>query len=117
VPGPSVPLYLCGARMTYFSAMMPVADGMGLVFAVTSYDGQVVISPTSCRELMPDPEFFAQCVRESFQEIGRAAQALRGGRRARPTAACPAQSAAAAPTAARRRASRAGTRSPTSPVA
>ena len=49
VPGPSVPLYLCGARMTYFSAIMPIADGMGLAFAVTSYDGKLVISPTSCR--------------------------------------------------------------------
>jgi WS/DGAT/MGAT family acyltransferase len=68
VPGPSVPLYLCGARMTYFSAIMPIADGMGLVFAVTSYDGRIVISPTSCRDLMPDPEVFAQCVRDSFQE-------------------------------------------------
>jgi WS/DGAT/MGAT family acyltransferase len=73
VPGPSVPLYLCGARMTYFSAIMPIADGMGLVFAVTSYDGRIVISPTSCRELMPDPEMFAQCLRDSFQELLAAA--------------------------------------------
>ncbi|HRP28786.1 MAG TPA: wax ester/triacylglycerol synthase family O-acyltransferase [Burkholderiaceae bacterium] len=73
VPGPDVPLYLCGARMTYFSAMMPIADGMGLAFAVTSYDGQIIVSPTSCRELMPDPERFAQCLRESFQEALEAA--------------------------------------------
>ncbi len=68
VPGPATPLYLDGARMTYFSAIMPIYDGMGLVIAVTSYDGRIVISPTSCREQMPDPEFFAQCVRDSFQE-------------------------------------------------
>ncbi len=68
VPGPSIPLYLNGARMTYFSAIMPIADGMGLVFAVTSYDGQIIISPTSCREQIPDPEYFALCIRESFQE-------------------------------------------------
>jgi diacylglycerol O-acyltransferase len=54
--------------MTYFSAIMPISDGMGLVFAVTSYDGKIIISPTSCREQIPDPEFFALCVRESFQE-------------------------------------------------
>jgi hypothetical protein len=47
VPGPDVPLYLSGARMTYFSAILPIADGMGLVFAVTHYDGRVVMSPTS----------------------------------------------------------------------
>lgn len=69
VPGPAIPLYLDGARMTYFSAIMPISDGMGLVFAVTSYDGMVFISPTSCREMVPDPEFFAQCIRDSFQEL------------------------------------------------
>jgi hypothetical protein len=68
VPGPAIPLYLNGARMTYFSAIMPISDGMGLVFAVTSYDGKIIISPTSCREQIPDPEFFAVCIRESFQE-------------------------------------------------
>ena len=68
VPGPSQPLYLCGARMTYFSAIMPIADGMGLIIAVTSYDGRIIISPTSCRELIPDPAHFAQCIRDSFQQ-------------------------------------------------
>jgi len=75
VPGPAVPLYLIGARMTYFSAIMPITDGMGLVFAVTSYDGKIIVSPTSCREQMPDPEVFAQCVRDSFQELLAAARA------------------------------------------
>jgi WS/DGAT/MGAT family acyltransferase len=74
VPGPEAPLYLCGARMTYLSAIMPIADGMGLVFAVTSYDGRIVISPTSCRDLLPDPEVFAQCIRDSFQEYLAAAE-------------------------------------------
>ena len=69
VPGPAVPMYLNGARMSYFSAILPVSDGMGLAFAVTSYDGRIVISPTSCRELMPDPLAFTQCVRDSFQEL------------------------------------------------
>jgi hypothetical protein len=79
VPGPTVPLYLNGARMSYFSAIMPIYDGMGLVFAVTSYDGRIVISPTSCREQMPDPEFFALCLRESFQEyLGLSAAAKNG---------------------------------------
>jgi diacylglycerol O-acyltransferase len=76
VPGPAMPLYLCGARMSYFSAIMPIADGLGLSVAVTSYDGRIIVSPTSCRELMPDPEFFAQCVRDSFQELLAAAQGV-----------------------------------------
>ncbi|HOB96983.1 MAG TPA: WS/DGAT domain-containing protein, partial [Aquabacterium sp.] len=54
--------------LSYFSAILPITDGLGLAFAVTRYDGRVIISPTSCRELMPDPEVFAQCLRDSFQE-------------------------------------------------
>ena len=76
VPGSGVPLYLNGARMTYFSAIMPISDGMGLVFAVTSYDGRIIISPTSCRYLMPDPDVFSQCIRDSFQEYLALAQQL-----------------------------------------
>ena len=65
---PTTPLFLNGARLTYLSALLPIADGMGLVFAVTHYDGRIVVSPTSCRELMPDPQAFTQCVRDSFQQ-------------------------------------------------
>jgi WS/DGAT/MGAT family acyltransferase len=92
VPGPSVPLYLDGARLTYFSAIMPINDGLGLVFAVTSYDGKIIVSPTSCREQMPDPEAFAQCVRDSFQDYLARARAQKsakanapGAKRARST--------------------------------
>jgi WS/DGAT/MGAT family acyltransferase len=100
VPGPSVPLYLNGARMTYFSAILPISDGMGLVFAVTHYDGRIVISPTSCRELMPDPQAFTQCLRDSFQELLALARAL------------PPTPPAAGATAAPPRASASGRRSP-----
>ena len=68
LPAPAVPLYLCGARMSDFSALLPIADGLGLAFAVTRYDGRVLISPTACRELLPDPEAFALCLRDSFQD-------------------------------------------------
>ncbi len=81
VPGPAIPLYWNGARMTYFSAIMPISDGMGLVFAVTSYDGKIIISPTSCREQIPDPEFFALCIRESFQEYLEIAMRAKPSRR------------------------------------
>ena len=68
VPGPRVPLYLHGARLTYVSAIMPISDGMGLVFSVTSYSDMIVVSFTACYEQLPDPEIFAQCLRDSFQE-------------------------------------------------
>ena len=100
VPGPAEPVYLHGARMTYFSAILPIADGAGLVFAVSGYDGRIVVSPTSCRELMPDPQVFTQSVRDSFQDYLALADAKANARAARK------------PSPARSRASASDTRSP-----
>jgi WS/DGAT/MGAT family acyltransferase len=111
VPGPAQPLYLSGARLSYFSAILPIADGMGLVFAVTQYDGRVVVSPTSCRELMPDPQAFTQCVRDSFQELLALADATPAQRAAVPQPAPKPRVRSAAP-----RASAAGTRGPKAPT-
>ncbi len=78
VPGSRDPLYLLGARLTYLSAIMPISDGMGLVFSVTGYNHTIVISFTGCYEQLPDPEALAQCLRDSFQEyLALAQRALR----------------------------------------
>ncbi|WP_210542942.1 wax ester/triacylglycerol synthase family O-acyltransferase [Rhodoferax sp. PAMC 29310] len=69
VPGARMPLYLQGARLTHMSAIMPISDGMGLVFSVTGYNDQIAISFTACAEQLPDPAVFAQCLRDSFQEL------------------------------------------------
>jgi len=84
VPAPQQPMYLCGARLSYYSAILPISDGLGLAFAVTRYDGRLVISPTSCRELMPDPEAFALCLLASFQEYLALAEAAAVQRRPAP---------------------------------
>ena len=112
VNAPNKPAWLHGARMTYFSAILPISDGMGLVFAVTRYDGRIVVSPTSCRELMPDPQFFTQCVRDSFQEFLALARA--DGRPARTAAARASASGRARPSA--RTARSASTRPPAAPA-
>ena len=74
LPAQAEPLYLCGARLCYVSAILPIQDGLGLAFAVNRYDGLLVISPTSCRELLPDPDLLAQCLRDSFQDLLALAQ-------------------------------------------
>jgi diacylglycerol O-acyltransferase len=96
VPGPRVPLYLHGARLTYVSAIMPISDGMGLVFSVTSYSGMIVVSFTACYEQLPDPQVFAQCLRDSFQEY-LALVRPPARRKARPAAAKAPRRKAAAP--------------------
>ena len=86
VPGPQMPLYLQGARLTYVSAIMPISDGMGLVFSVTSYSETIVISFTACYEQLPDPELLARCLRDSFKEY---LALLRPAARRKPRATAP----------------------------
>jgi WS/DGAT/MGAT family acyltransferase len=73
VPGPQIPMYMNGAEMMGFMAAAPVIDGMGLIIVAMSYNGLMPISFTCCRDIMPDPEFFAQCLQESFDELKQAA--------------------------------------------
>ena len=59
----------------------PVADGMGIINIVGSYDDQFVLSFTACREMMPDPTRYAAALRDSFDELVAATGA--GRRRVR----------------------------------
>jgi len=74
VPGPQFPLYFLGAKLTLFSVVAPVTDGLTLFFAVSSYDGKLIVTVTSAPEIVPDPAFMAQCLRASFEETKLAAQ-------------------------------------------
>jgi len=103
VPGPQAPLYLQGARLSYLSAIMPISDGMGLVFSVTSYHDMMIVSFTACYEQLPDPQVFAQCLRDSFREY-RALLRPAVRRKARPPAAkAPPRTVVATPSRAPRR--------------
>ncbi|MDP5070365.1 MAG: wax ester/triacylglycerol synthase family O-acyltransferase, partial [Congregibacter sp.] len=62
VPGPQVPLFNTGARMLSNFGTGPVADGVGLFHVISSYCGEFSISATSCREMMPDPDFYRECL-------------------------------------------------------
>jgi WS/DGAT/MGAT family acyltransferase len=72
VPGPQVPVYMNGARLVNQMGLGPLSDRMGLFIAVTSYNGSISFSATSCRRTMPDVEFFMECIRESFAELASA---------------------------------------------
>lgn len=69
VPGPQFPLYSTGAKMISTFGAGPVLDGLGLFHSIGSYLGQVLISATSCREMMPDPGFYRACLQDSFDEL------------------------------------------------
>jgi len=69
VPGPQIPLYFTGAKMLSSFGMGPPIDGTGLFQAIGSYCGTFNIAVCCCREMMPDPDFYGQCIRESFDEL------------------------------------------------
>ncbi len=77
VPGPQVPLYLAGARVQWMTGMGPLLDMAGLFHAVISCNGRISINFVSCRELLPDPDFYKQCLVEAYEELESAALALK----------------------------------------
>jgi WS/DGAT/MGAT family acyltransferase len=75
VPGPQVPLYMAGAKLLKQFGMGPVTDGMGIMHPVVSYNGEIAVSVTACREMLPDPAFYAECIQASFNELAEATSA------------------------------------------
>jgi len=69
VPGPQQALYMNGAKLLHTFGMAPLADGMGLFIATPSYNGEMTFSIISAREIMPDIEFFRECLDASFDEL------------------------------------------------
>ncbi len=69
VPGPSVPFYSNGAKHIRGWGTGPSVDGNGLFHSVGSYCGEVNISVTCCRVMMPDPSRYAELLNESFAEL------------------------------------------------
>jgi diacylglycerol O-acyltransferase / wax synthase len=54
VPGPNVPVYLCGARVIAHYPVSVVTDGQGLNITLVGYLGQLHFGLISSRELIPD---------------------------------------------------------------
>ena len=72
VPGPPVPIYSTGAQMVKYFGLLCLFDGLGLGHVVMSYHKEVTITITADREMMPDPEFYAECLQASFDELEHA---------------------------------------------
>ena len=73
VRGPDVPLYMAGARLVNYSPISIATHGMGLNVTGFSYAGTMWICAVSCREMLPDPAYFAECMRDAFEALKSAA--------------------------------------------
>jgi len=72
VPGPPVPLYVAGAKIHSAFGMAPILDGLGLILVVLSYRGRISIGISSCEQIVPDPDFMAECFGRSLDELEQA---------------------------------------------
>jgi hypothetical protein len=63
-------------------------DNLGLNHTATIYDDKVTIAPVCDRQMMPDPAYYYECLRASFDDLVTAARdAIGRARRPRPRAA------------------------------
>ena len=63
------PLYLCGAELAGCAGLGPIMDSMGLIHAVMSCNGKISIAIVACRDMLPDPGFYAECIQASYEEL------------------------------------------------
>ena len=81
VPGPDFPLYCAGARMVDYYGLGLLTPGMGIFHLVFSYSGKITLSVLADRDIMPDPEFYHDCLIASYESLY--AEAVLEGDRAR----------------------------------
>lgn len=76
VPGPHAALRLGQAELVVPLGFGPVRDNMGLFHIVSSSDSRVSLSFSACERLMPDGEFYEQCLQRAYTAL--TGQALGG---------------------------------------
>ncbi|MDT5367752.1 MAG: diacylglycerol O-acyltransferase / wax synthase, partial [Mycobacterium sp.] len=69
VPGPSAPIYMTGARLIDIYGFAAAANGLGLINMVSSYCGSLTIGFQCGSAMMPDPERYETCLRQSMAEL------------------------------------------------
>jgi WS/DGAT/MGAT family acyltransferase len=73
VPGPQLPLYAAGARMTEMFPILPLAPGQAMSIALSSYDGGMFYGVNGDRDAVPDLGTVAELIEESLAELVDAA--------------------------------------------
>jgi len=76
VPGAPMQLYMCGAELVDSFSLGPLIPNIGIFHivysAVQNKKGTITLSFTACRDMLPDPEFYAKCMKASFKELRKA---------------------------------------------
>jgi diacylglycerol O-acyltransferase / wax synthase len=69
VPGPTVPLYLAGAKMTSFHPLSIIVHGVALNITVQTYAGQIDFGIICCKQAVPEARSIAKAVEASFKDL------------------------------------------------
>lgn len=69
VPGPQVPLYVMGHKMTRWYPVVPIGGEMGMNVALLSYNGNVYFGFHGDVQAVPDVEVLEQLVQDSFAKL------------------------------------------------
>jgi diacylglycerol O-acyltransferase / wax synthase len=69
IPGPPVPLYAAGARMSAYWPVSIVEHGLGLNITVISYAGAMGFGFTTARAAVPDAHRLTHALSEAFEEL------------------------------------------------
>src|SRR5262252_1762512 len=73
VPGPPVSIYVQGKRLDTLVPLVPLAQGVGLAFAILSYADTLTIGITADAALVPDCEQFGDLLQSGLEELRLAA--------------------------------------------
>jgi WS/DGAT/MGAT family acyltransferase len=73
VPGPQIPLYLCGARQLVTFPIMPLGETVALSIAVTSLSGVMGFGFTGDWDAVGDIEFLAESLLAAVDDLKKAA--------------------------------------------
>jgi WS/DGAT/MGAT family acyltransferase len=74
VPGPQIPLYLNGKKALGGPGFGNLTANIGLFNGIGSYNGILGISATVDPRQFPDPWFYIDCLKESYEELRAAAR-------------------------------------------
>ena len=69
VAGPNFPLYCSGAKLLNYHGVGVLTPGVGIFHLVFSYCGKLSVTILADRQMMPDPEFYRQCLEDSFADL------------------------------------------------
>jgi hypothetical protein len=69
VPGPAMPLYLAGCRITDMMFWVPQTGSIGIGISILSYNGRVHFGLIGDARLVPDPDAIIRRFRPEFDKL------------------------------------------------